>query len=279
MGRIASHYRLFPLGLAQLLRRYAVTEFHLSLNAGKWDYQAWGLPEATSVGGGAELWAWISSGGEERCVHPLARAQCVPHNWLSSTLSIDKRWLGLTNGLSGLFCASIGALDSKRTTSPKHTFRPEGPLPLGVSFLLGAGRPITNFCIDTPHHLLYAPLPSETVCTENLTPFLKLLPCKSRSGIAMLLNPHKLFDADWHGMSIHVLRSENGDVTLRMSVSAVFDPVRLSEPAHLKGEPIFVHISVTCLTSESYGIPLCRLVVALPVRHHGVQKLPSGVFK
>jgi phosphatidylinositol glycan class T len=92
------------------------------------------------------------------------------------------------------------------------TFRPEGSLP------------------DWPlrHELRHASLPSEHVCTENLTPFLKLLPCKSLSGIATLLNPHRLFDADWHGMGVHVLWKEAEGVEVRLTFQTVSDPLRIS---------------------------------------------------
>ena len=53
-------------------------------------------------------------------------------------------------------------------------------------------------------HLLHGTLPREVVCTENLTPFLKLLPCKGKAGISSLLDGHKLFDASWQTMSIDV---------------------------------------------------------------------------
>lgn len=41
---------------------------HLTLNAGKWNYDAWGQPVEPGVGTGAELWAWIGDGALERCV-------------------------------------------------------------------------------------------------------------------------------------------------------------------------------------------------------------------
>lgn len=97
--------------------------------------------------------------------------------------------------------------------------------------------------LDANHTLFYAPLSSESVCTENLTPFLKLLPCKSRSGIAMLLNPHRLFDADWHGMGVHVLWLADQGIQLRLTVSAVFDPVRLSGDVMKRGAPNAVNKS------------------------------------
>ena len=125
---------------------------------------------------------------------------------------VDDRWKGFRNALAGLFCASLGSLDDLRTTSPAQSFPSEGTLPdWGL-----------------PHQVRHASLPSEHVCTENLTPFLKLLPCKSLSGIASLLNPHRLFDADWHGMGVHVLWRKEEGIELRLTFQSVSDPLRSS---------------------------------------------------
>ncbi|KAF8223922.1 Gpi16 subunit, GPI transamidase component [Tricholoma matsutake] len=188
---VAQHYTMFPLALGQILREYAVTELHLTLNAGNWNYDRWGYPDESGVGTGAELWVWMGDGAQ---------------------VSIDDRWKGLRNALAGLFCASLGSLDELRTTSPTRSFEPEGELPDW----------------GTPHRIRHASLPSEHVCTENLTPFLKLLPCKSLSGIARLLNPHRLFDADWHGMGVHVLWRQDEGVEVRLTFQSVSDPLRIS---------------------------------------------------
>ena len=63
---LAQHYTLFPLALGQILREYAITELHLTLNAGKWNYESWGYPEEQGVGTGAELWAWMGDAGPVR---------------------------------------------------------------------------------------------------------------------------------------------------------------------------------------------------------------------
>lgn len=65
---LAQHYTIFPLSLGQILREYAITELHLTLNAGKWDYLHWGTPEDADVGSGAEMWAWMADGGTDRSV-------------------------------------------------------------------------------------------------------------------------------------------------------------------------------------------------------------------
>lgn len=133
---------------------------------------------------------------------------------------MDERWSGLRNALSGLFYTSLGSLDSRQTLSPTVAFPLFGSTPTFA-----------------PHELRHASLPSENVCTENLTPFLKLLPCKSHAGLAALLNPQKVFDADWHGMGIHVIWKEGAGVELKPTLQAVFNPVR-TNAGKRRGEPV-----------------------------------------
>jgi phosphatidylinositol glycan class T len=73
---LAQHYTVFPLALGQILREYAVTELHLTLNAGNWNYDRWGRPEEPGVGTGAELWAWMGDGAQIRCVSHIVRWPC-----------------------------------------------------------------------------------------------------------------------------------------------------------------------------------------------------------
>ncbi|KAI9510156.1 GPI transamidase component PIG-T [Russula earlei] len=189
----SQHYSVFPLALGQILREHAIPEFHLTINSGKWDYDRWGHPGEPGVGSGAELWAWMGDG---------------------AYASVDERWKALQNSLSGLFCASLGSMDTLHTTSPTRAFPPTGDLP--------------RLPAPHAHSLRHATLPAERVCTENLTPFLKLLPCPARAGIAALLEPHKIFDADWHGLGVHVRWRAGAGVELTLTVQVVLDPVRIS---------------------------------------------------
>lgn len=133
---------------------------------------------------------------------------------------VDARWQGLRNSLAGLFCASLGALDAVRTTAPAAAFPPEGALPSW------RGAPANGTTTTDAHEIRHASLPAEHVCTENLTPFLKLLPCKAQSGLAALLNPHRLFGADWHGLGVHVRWVADAGVEVRLTFQGVFDPLR-----------------------------------------------------
>ena len=109
-------------------------------------------------------------------------------------------------------------IDSTRTTRPVVAFEPAG-----------------DHSNTSNLHLLHGTLPREVVCTENLTPFLKLLPCKGKAGIASLLNGHKLFDASWQTMSIDVRpvcpKSETECVVeMEQTVDMVLDIERSKRP-------------------------------------------------
>ena len=120
----------------------------------------------------------------------------------------------LTNALAGLFCASLNFVDSTRTISPALSFRPAGHHPLGV---------VENL------HSFHGALPREPVCTENLTPFLKLLPCKGRAGISSLLDGHRLFDSQWQAMALDVRPVCEGEecyVEMVQNVDMVIDVER-----------------------------------------------------
>ncbi|KAM0723910.1 hypothetical protein Q7P37_000900 [Cladosporium fusiforme] len=165
----AQHFRYFPRSLAQILQYTHTAELHLRFALGRWDEEQWGSrPQygRREGGTGVELWAWVEGEQDE----------------------VDERWSDLVNSLSGLFCASLNFVDSTKTIRPVMSFEPEGSYPSGTDGL----------------QLLHGMLPHEVVCTENLTPFLKMLPCKGKAGISSLLDGHKLFDASWQSMAIDV---------------------------------------------------------------------------
>lgn len=148
----------------------------------------------------------------------------------------------LTNALSGLFCASLNFIDSTRTTRPVMSFAPSGD---------HVNSTLPNL------HLLHGTLPREVVCTENLTPFLKLLPCKGKAGISSLLDGHKLFDASWQSMSIDVrpLCPEGSDdciLEINQTIDMVLDIERSRRP---RDNPIPRPIrseDMKCDTSKPY---------------------------
>jgi len=189
------HYALFPKSLGQIVKKFGVTELHLSLTHGRWRHHVWGYP-VSSMPYGVELWAWFSP--------------------QQSQDSIDSKWTGLVNALSGQFCASLNYLKTSVSVSPLHTFKPMGLWPKDK--------------LNVSDYLRYAALPREMVCTENLTPWRKLLPCRNKAGLATLFNALHLYESSFHSLGIH-LRSICKDdlcsearLELKQTLSSVYDP-------------------------------------------------------
>lgn len=100
---------------------------------------------------------------------------------------INKQWVELSEGLSGLLCASFSFVELTNTISPQFSFRPSSTVPHVNSTFLR-----------------YSSLPKELVCTENLTPWKKLLPCDSKDGFMSLLNAQHIYSTNYHSLGIHV---------------------------------------------------------------------------
>ena len=197
----AHNFRLFPRSLGQILEYAGTRELHLRFTLGRWDAENWGARPwngAKEGGTGVELWAWMDAETDQQA---------------------DENWLTLTNALSGLFCASLNFIDETRTIRPALSFQPEGD---HTDETLAKTR------------LLHGVLPHEVVCTENLTPFLKLLPCHGKAGIASLLDGHKLFDSSFQSMAIDVkpICGVDGNCVLQMeqTIDMVMDVDRSKRP-------------------------------------------------
>lgn len=169
-----THYTVFPKSLKPILDRTSTRQLHLRFTRGFWDTEVWGrLPHQgfKSGGSGVELWAIIEAESKERAY---------------------RQWKSLVNSLGGLFCASVNFIDSSRTTYPIFSFQPEEAGKEGL--------PLFND--EHELYLVHASLANEPVCTENLTPLVKLLPTKGKAGLSSLLDGHKVFDSLWHNLAI-----------------------------------------------------------------------------
>lgn len=196
------HFRFFPRSLGQILQFTHTAELHLRFAAGRWDAANWGSRprDGRREGGtGVELWAWIDGKDYSQA---------------------EERWMALVNSLSGLFCASLNFIDHTRTITPLLAFDREGTT--------------YNSTTDAKLHLMHGMLPHEVVCTENLTPFLKLLPCKGKAGLSTLLDGHKVFDANWQAMAVDVKTvCENGEdcaLYMEQTLDMVLDIDRSMRP-------------------------------------------------
>ncbi|CAG7878195.1 unnamed protein product [Brassica rapa] len=125
----------------------------------------------------------------------------VPHS------QVDTSWKNLTHALSGLFCASINFLESS-TSYAAPTW--------------GFGR--------SADKLRYGSLPREAVCTENLTPWLKLLPCRDKDGISALMNRPSVYRGFYHSQRLHLSMVDSGEeglgsgMLLEQSLTVVLQP-------------------------------------------------------
>lgn len=114
--------------------------------------------------------------------------------------------------MSGLLCASLSFIDNSNTLNPKFSFRPE--------FADGLKEPASM-------SIRYATLPREIVCTENLTPWKKLLPCSNRDGLTSLLNSGFIHSTNYHSLGLHIRTLSQSDSVYKMqvkqTVNLVFD--------------------------------------------------------
>ncbi|VDK83996.1 unnamed protein product [Litomosoides sigmodontis] len=118
--------------------RFVITS---DAKSGFWRLNEWGVQPQPSSPSGAQLYAWIDGN--------------------KTSGLVDERWSNFVNSMNGIFCTSL--LD----ILPTHTAAPQ------LSFSrMGYVHP------NRSSQIRYGALASETICTENFTPWRKLLPCK-----------------------------------------------------------------------------------------------------
>eukprot|EP01135_Chromosphaera_perkinsii_P005271 Nk52_evm2s330 gene=Nk52_evmTU2s330 len=160
---------IFPRVLRDLILKYGIAEMSLSFTQGMWNYERWGFPISGSPTG-VELHVWF-----------------FDEDFNGNVVDVDYNWKMVVHTLSGMFCATLNVLDESMTVSPKYWNEPNSP-----------------FFVDqkkTPWKYRYGILPRENSCTENLTPWKKLLPCRGK-GLVRLLNPLKVYDSLFNSMAI-----------------------------------------------------------------------------
>ncbi|CBJ29423.1 conserved unknown protein [Ectocarpus siliculosus] len=136
------------------------------MSKGRWDTVGWG--NGPGDGSSGEY----TPGGAEMWAR-------LPDNgaWES--------WVGLRRSLSGLYCSSLDGMDETRVHTPLKM-----AMPGEVSYATNGTT------------VLRGTLPREPICTENLIPLIKMLPCRSKTGLGSLLHPTRLFQSDYHSISV-----------------------------------------------------------------------------
>ena len=160
---------LLPKQLVQVADSVMVDSLDVSMRKGYWDHDRWGMPPVAAPNG-AELRASFLN-------VPLKKAR--QRETGAADKSYMERWAELKLGLSGLLCSSFDLIDEKNTYFSERAFPGQ---------IVGS-------------------LGREAFCTENLTPWLALLPCRNAAGLASLLSPLQLFTGDYHSMTLALSRS------------------------------------------------------------------------
>ncbi|KAK4409198.1 GPI transamidase component PIG-T [Sesamum angolense] len=154
---------------------------------------------------------------------------------------VEDSWKNLTHALSGLFCASINFLEQSTSYSA-----------LQWSFQSLSGK------------LRYGTLPREAVCTENLTPWLKLLPCRDKAGLSSLMDRPSIYRSYYHSQRLH-LRSDEFDtsktstgIVLEQTLTVVLQPNtfsgKISQPSWSLSSLFGRKVSGKCSLSNSSNV-------------------------
>ncbi|MEW5312572.1 MAG: hypothetical protein WDW38_004198 [Sanguina aurantia] len=143
------HHSSFPRSIQRLASTVPFQTVQLSLTSGRWVEGAWVTPPE---------------------LHPMGAELRTTFPDTLSDAELQDHWVQLTHSLGGLFCASLSLLAQPFALVERR---------LSLQDILQGQRSSVR--------RVYASLPREAVCTENLTPWLRLLPCRDQAGVAMLL--------------------------------------------------------------------------------------------
>ena len=120
--------------------------------------------------------------------------------------SIEERFNLAIELISGYFCASLNTLKYSNAIKPT--------IP---SFEMASAVSST---------ILIGIIPSEPLCIENLLPWLDLLPCGNRAGLAEMFKPEAIYQSDFHSIQIQFSsREDHGSlfIEMNMRMTTVYD--------------------------------------------------------
>ena len=190
-----NNYDLFPKSLGQVLVSNRVRTLSLVLTKGAWDRNAFGDLDPFPVGPpGAELRATFWNSSSSTVSSSSSSSSSATTSLVSN--SADTSWTYLKAALGGMFCASLSTIDDTTTIQGTQYVYP-----------------------DQYHGILNR----EMLCTENLAPLIKLLPCRSKAGLAALLEPTVVFESDFTSIGLEVVANEEGAMTMTLTTTMVLD--------------------------------------------------------
>ncbi|KAL4177599.1 hypothetical protein KRP22_002529 [Phytophthora ramorum] len=186
---------LFPNVLRQIFDKHDTESLHLTFSVGR--YADWRYGSAQSFSGSGFAHSPFGT-----------RLQVA----LRGGVDVQQRWRGITAELGGIFSASLSQMDETVVTGIMSASTPRD---------LGA-FPTTN--VDPALVFLHGSLAREELCTENLTPWLKMLPCRAVAGLGALIDPINALSGEYLSISLFAARSADGQWTLRQHLTTVQNP-------------------------------------------------------
>lgn len=155
-----SHYKIIPKSIQQIVQQHRINEYTLSLTNGVWDNDKWSNTLTST----------------DTVLHNITNIIFPYPSLYGTELYSDththQQFTDLQHSLSTLYCSSLSS------ARPSDT-------------------PIYHYNNKSYY---YSSLSTDSICTENLTPFILLLPCKFTSGIATILKSYNLFDTVYHSL-------------------------------------------------------------------------------
>lgn len=205
--RWENKFEVFPLSIADIIASSDLHALKFSLTKGNWNYKNWGYSSRPSPPG-AQIVAEFSRYNEDP----------------------KRSWRKLTNALAGKFCSSLVSANDKTVVASKFALDP-------TQFAQVKDDHSHNLT-SSKRRVYYANLPEETFCTENLTPWKKILPCYSKkSGLSSLLNAVNVLKSSYSSLAVDIdpvscASANDGEcdhVRLRQTISIVFNPIQMFE--------------------------------------------------
>ncbi|KAG1707273.1 hypothetical protein DVH05_026467 [Phytophthora capsici] len=203
---------LFPNVLRQILDKQDAESLHLTFSVGR--YSDWRYGSAQNFNGSGFAHAPFGT-----------RLQVA----LRGNKDIKQRWRGITSELGGVFSASLNQMDGTVAT---------GLLPSSSPQELGS-FPTTS--ADPALVFLHGSLAREELCTENLTPWLKMLPCRAIAGLGALIDPINSVSGEYLSLSLFAQRSLNGVWRLRQHLTTVQGPTKHNKARWSLGSLFFAN--------------------------------------
>lgn len=246
------HYDVFSKSLGSIMSSTNTRELHLRFGHGWYDAEFNGKLAnngETSGGTGVELWASIESQDKEKA---------------------KQEWKKLANYLSGMFCASFNFIDSSISSYPVNLFRHDHSL-------------LENISLKDSLFDIRSALPREPVCTENLTPFLKLLPTKGKAGISTLLSGNKVFNAEWSSMSVDVVTHctdyENCQYIMTQTINLILNVPKILERNEMPIPKPIPGSKLRCDTSKVFDAYNCFPLPSSAESHYDLIDLFGKVIE